>query len=53
MAITFTGVASVATSAGAWIVRANQIGRILAIAIFVVLWLTLLFPRFAEVSVVV
>jgi cytochrome c biogenesis protein CcdA/thiol-disulfide isomerase/thioredoxin len=48
MAITFALVAAVATFAGAWIVRANQIGRILAILIFAILGLTLLFPRFAE-----
>jgi cytochrome c biogenesis protein CcdA/thiol-disulfide isomerase/thioredoxin len=48
MAATFALVAAVATFAGAWIVRANQIGRILAIAVFAVLGLTLLFPRFAE-----
>lgn len=48
MAATFAGVASVATVAGAWIVRANQIGRVLALAVFLVLGLALLFPRFAE-----
>ncbi len=48
MAITFSLVAAVATFAGAWIVRANQIGRIVAIVIFAVLGLTLLFPSLAE-----
>src|SRR5665213_3665799 len=48
MAMTFTVVAAVATLAGTWIVRANQIGRFLAIAIFFVLGLSLLFPSFAE-----
>jgi cytochrome c biogenesis protein CcdA/thiol-disulfide isomerase/thioredoxin len=48
MAITFVVVASVATLAGEWIVRANQIGRAVAIIIFLVLGLTLLFPSFAE-----
>ena len=48
MAVTFAAVASVATVAGAWIVRANQIGRVLAIIVFLLLALTLLFPRFAE-----
>src|ERR1700683_2003416 len=48
MAITFALVAAVATFAGAWVVRANQIGRILALVIFGVLGLTLLFPSFAE-----
>jgi cytochrome c biogenesis protein CcdA/thiol-disulfide isomerase/thioredoxin len=48
MAITFALVAAVATFAGAWVVRANQIGRILAMVIFGVLGLALLFPGFAE-----
>jgi cytochrome c biogenesis protein CcdA/thiol-disulfide isomerase/thioredoxin len=48
MAMTFALVAAVATFAGAWIVRANQIGRILAVAIFAVLGLSLLFPGIAE-----
>jgi cytochrome c biogenesis protein CcdA/thiol-disulfide isomerase/thioredoxin len=48
MAATFALVAAVATFAGAWVVRANQIGRILAIMIFGVLGLALLFPGIAE-----
>src|SRR5271156_931936 len=48
MAITFALVAAVATFAGAWVVRANQIGRILAMVIFGVLGLALLFPGIAE-----
>ena len=48
MAITFALVAGVATVAGAWLVRANQLGRILAMVIFAVLGLTLLFPGLAE-----
>ena len=48
MAITFSLVAAVATLAGGWIVRANQIGRILAIVIFAVLGLSLLFPGLSE-----
>ena len=48
MAFTFALVAAVATFAGAWIVRANQIGRILAMVIFGVLGLALLFPGIAE-----
>src|ERR1700722_16895248 len=48
MAATFAVVAGVATYAGAWVVRANQIGRILAIIIFALLGLTLLFPGLAE-----
>jgi cytochrome c biogenesis protein CcdA/thiol-disulfide isomerase/thioredoxin len=48
MAITFALVAAVATLAGGWIVRANQIGRILAIVIFAMLGLSLLFPGLSE-----
>jgi cytochrome c biogenesis protein CcdA/thiol-disulfide isomerase/thioredoxin len=48
MAATFAIVAGVAAFAGAWVVRANQIGRILAIIIFALLGLTLLFPGLAE-----
>ncbi len=48
MAVTFALVAAVATFAGAWVVRANQIGRILAMVIFGVLGLALLFPGIAE-----
>src|ERR1700683_1495530 len=48
MAATFAVVAGVATFAGAWVVRANQIGRILAIVVFGVLGLALLFPSLAE-----
>ena len=44
MAATFAVVAGVATFAGGWIVRANQIGRILAIIVFALLGLALLFP---------
>jgi cytochrome c biogenesis protein CcdA/thiol-disulfide isomerase/thioredoxin len=48
MAATFAAVAGIATFAGSWIVRANQIGRILAIIIFALLGLALLFPSLAE-----
>jgi len=48
MGVTFALVAAVATFAGAWIVRANQIGRILAMVTFGVLGLALLFPSLAE-----
>jgi cytochrome c biogenesis protein CcdA/thiol-disulfide isomerase/thioredoxin len=48
MAATFAAVAGVATFAGAWVVRANQIGRIVAIVIFAVMGLALLFPSLAE-----
>ena len=48
MAATFAVVAGVATYAGSWIVRANQIGRFVAIVVFAILGLTLLFPGLAE-----
>jgi cytochrome c biogenesis protein CcdA/thiol-disulfide isomerase/thioredoxin len=49
MAFTFALVAAVATFAGSWIVRANQVGRYVAVAIFGILGLTLLFPGLAEI----
>ena len=49
MAFTFALVAAVATFAGSWIVRANQVGRWVAVAIFGILGLTLLFPSLAEI----
>jgi cytochrome c biogenesis protein CcdA/thiol-disulfide isomerase/thioredoxin len=48
MAATFAVVAGVATFAGAWVVRANQIGRVVAIVVFALLGLALLFPSLAE-----
>jgi cytochrome c biogenesis protein CcdA/thiol-disulfide isomerase/thioredoxin len=48
MAATFAAVAGVATYAGAWVVRANQIGRWIAVVVFAVLGLALLFPSLAE-----
>jgi cytochrome c biogenesis protein CcdA/thiol-disulfide isomerase/thioredoxin len=48
MAATFAAVAGVATYAGAWVVRANQIGRWIAVVVFAVLGLALLLPNLAE-----
>src|SRR6201999_3099872 len=48
MAATFAVVAGVATYAGAWVVRANQIGRWVAVVVFAVLGLALLLPNLAE-----
>src|SRR6476646_3225672 len=48
MSLTFAVVAAVATFAGAWIVRANQIGRGIALVIFAILAVTLLLPSVAE-----
>jgi cytochrome c biogenesis protein CcdA/thiol-disulfide isomerase/thioredoxin len=48
MALTFALVAAVAAFAGSWVVRANQVGRVVAMLVFAVLGLALLFPSFAE-----
>src|SRR5258706_14796655 len=48
MAVTFAIVAGLATFAGSWVVRANQIGRVVAIVVFALLGLALLFPRVSE-----
>jgi cytochrome c biogenesis protein CcdA/thiol-disulfide isomerase/thioredoxin len=48
MALTFALVATAAAFGGHWVVRLNQGGRYIAIAIFLVLGLTLLFPSLAE-----
>jgi cytochrome c biogenesis protein CcdA/thiol-disulfide isomerase/thioredoxin len=48
MALTFTLVASLATVAGDWIVRANQVGRGVAMALFAVFGLALLFPALSD-----
>src|SRR5262249_44857468 len=48
MALTFVVVGSLATVAGDWIVRANQVGRYVAMALFGVFGLALLFPTLAD-----
>jgi cytochrome c biogenesis protein CcdA/thiol-disulfide isomerase/thioredoxin len=48
MAATFAGIATLAAVGGAWVVQANQFGRVIAIALFVVFGLTLLFPAIAQ-----
>jgi cytochrome c biogenesis protein CcdA/thiol-disulfide isomerase/thioredoxin len=48
MCITFVLVASLATVGGGWAVRANQFGRIAALALFAVFGLTLLFSSLAD-----
>jgi cytochrome c biogenesis protein CcdA/thiol-disulfide isomerase/thioredoxin len=48
MAATFTLVASLATVGGAWVIRANQAGRIAALILFGFFGLTLLFSSLAE-----
>lgn len=47
MAITFAGVASLATAGGAWAVHANQWGRAAALVLFAVFGLALLFSSLA------
>src|SRR5215472_6663291 len=49
MALTFSAVATAAAFGGHWIVRVNQGGRFVAMLIFIVLGLSLLFPPIAEV----
>jgi cytochrome c biogenesis protein CcdA/peroxiredoxin len=48
MALTFSIVAIAAAFGGHWVVRLNQGGRYAAMAVFLVLGLTLLFPSLAE-----
>jgi cytochrome c biogenesis protein CcdA/thiol-disulfide isomerase/thioredoxin len=48
MALTFSLVAIAAAFGGHWVVRLNQGGRYAAMAVFLVLGLTLLFPTLAE-----
>ncbi|WP_267220710.1 cytochrome c biogenesis protein DipZ [Dyella silvae] len=48
MALTFAVVATLAAVGGGWAIRANQYGRLLALAVLAVLGLTLLSERVAE-----
>src|SRR6516162_3065169 len=48
MALTFSVVAIAAAFGGHWVVRLNQGGRYVAMAVFLILGLTLLFPSWAE-----
>ncbi len=48
MAITFAAFAAVATVGGAWVVRANQYGRAVALIVLAVFGLTLLWPALAD-----
>jgi len=48
MAATFTLVATLAAVGGSWVVHANQFGRWLAIGLFVIFGLTLLFPALSD-----
>ena len=49
MALTFSIVAIAAAFGGHWVVRLNQGGRYVAMAVFLVLGISLLFPSLAEV----
>jgi cytochrome c biogenesis protein CcdA/thiol-disulfide isomerase/thioredoxin len=48
MGLTFAALGAVATVAGDWIVRANQLGRTVAMLLFAVFGLALLFPALAD-----
>jgi cytochrome c biogenesis protein CcdA/thiol-disulfide isomerase/thioredoxin len=48
MALTFSVVAIAAAFGGHWVVRLNQGGRYVAMTVFLVLGISLLFPSFAE-----
>ncbi len=48
MAVSFAGVATLATLGGAWAAEANDLGRGVAIAVLALMGLALLVPRWAE-----
>ncbi|MDR3607804.1 MAG: cytochrome c biogenesis protein DipZ [Oligoflexia bacterium] len=48
MGISFASFAALSVAGGRWVIQASQIGRILALVIFTILGLSLLFSRFAE-----
>jgi len=48
MALTFAAVVSLASAGGAWVVQANEYGRIAALVLLVVFGLSLLLPRLAD-----
>jgi cytochrome c biogenesis protein CcdA len=48
MALTFSLVAIAAAFGGHWVVRVNQSGRYVAMVVFLILGITLLFPSLAE-----
>ncbi|HEY4922999.1 MAG TPA: cytochrome c biogenesis protein CcdA, partial [Roseiarcus sp.] len=49
MALTFAVVATAAAFGGHWVVRLNQGGRYVAMLVFLLLGITLLFPSIAEI----
>src|ERR1700683_357260 len=48
MAFTFAGFAAIATVGGAWIVRANEYGRVASLVVLAIFGLTLLWPALAD-----
>src|ERR1700678_4764702 len=48
MALTFAAFAAIATVGGAWVVRANQYGRVAALVVLAIFGLTLLWPALAD-----
>ncbi|GAA0797095.1 hypothetical protein GCM10009078_21680 [Cupriavidus gilardii] len=48
MALTFAAVVSLASAGGAWVVQANEYGRIAALVLLAVFGLALLLPRLAD-----
>jgi len=48
MALIFAAIATLAAVGGGWVVRANEYGRIAAMALLAVFGLTLLFPRLSD-----
>jgi cytochrome c biogenesis protein CcdA/thiol-disulfide isomerase/thioredoxin len=48
MAVTFAAFAAIATVGGAWIVRANQYGRFIALVVLAIFGVTLLWPALAD-----
>jgi cytochrome c biogenesis protein CcdA len=48
MALTFAGLAAVATAGGGWVVRANQYGRAASLVVLAVFGLMLLWPALAD-----
>jgi cytochrome c biogenesis protein CcdA/thiol-disulfide isomerase/thioredoxin len=48
MALTFAGFAAIATTGGAWLVRANQYGRSASLVVLALFGLTLLWPALAD-----
>ena len=48
MAVTFAGVATLSALGGGWAVRANEVGRLIALAVMAVLGLSLLVPSIGD-----